>query len=160
MACRRAWAFVPRLHCSCAGLHRNEYGGTRLHGAAWPRPLPRGQAIYRSTDEECASDFSQGPGPNNWLIGRNGPVQRQLESTVDSIDNGMGQVLQGKPPPPAVLATVGGKRVCIPWCCSRPGAKDCKLRNKGDIMRVMALVSLAAMICASSAWAGRSANFA
>jgi hypothetical protein len=32
------------------------------------------------------------------------------------INRGVSDIMKGKAPPPAQLGTVGGKRVCIPWC--------------------------------------------
>ena len=54
-------------------------------------------------------DITKGPGPNNDLI-------RPLEQKNRELQRGINEILNGRPPPPAQLGTIGGKRVCFPWC--------------------------------------------
>jgi Protein of unknown function (DUF1036) len=77
-------------------------------------------------------DVTEGPGPSNDLLGRDGFVGRTLENARRDVEQGPGsgnEVFGGQgfvgrtledvrknAPPPVELGTVGGNRVCIPWC--------------------------------------------
>jgi hypothetical protein len=57
------------------------------------------------------NDVRYGPGRNNFF-GSNGPVQQRM----GDINRGANDIMRGRAPGPAVLGTVNGRRVCIPWC--------------------------------------------
>jgi hypothetical protein len=77
-------------------------------------------------------DVTEGPGPSNDLVGRDGYVARTLGNAQHDLQYGpgpsndlsggqgfVGQQLEDirrNAPPPVELGTVGGRRVCIPWC--------------------------------------------
>ena len=39
-----------------------------------------------------------------------------IQNVPDDITKGLRDITQGRAPGPAILGTVGGRRVCIPWC--------------------------------------------
>ncbi len=77
-------------------------------------------------------DVTEGPGPSNDLLGRDGFVGRTLENARRDLEEGPGPTndlfggqgrvgrtledIRKSAPPPIELGTVGGHRVCIPWC--------------------------------------------
>jgi hypothetical protein len=77
-------------------------------------------------------DVTEGTGPSNELLGRDGFVGRTLENARRDIEHGFGPTndlfggqgfagrtledMRQSAPPPVELGTVGGHRVCIPWC--------------------------------------------
>jgi uncharacterized membrane protein len=72
-------------------------------------------------------DVTQGPGPSNELLGKDGFIGR-VAGGPNSVVNHPGQILGGPnsvpnqilrnvpSPPPIELPPVAGHRVCIPWC--------------------------------------------
>jgi hypothetical protein len=39
-----------------------------------------------------------------------------VRNVPNDITRGLGDITRGRAPPPAQLGTIGGKRVCFPWC--------------------------------------------
>jgi uncharacterized membrane protein len=77
-------------------------------------------------------DVTKGPGPSNDLLGRDGFLGRNLENARNDLEHGpghnndlfggggfVGRTLEDarkNAPPPLQLGTVGGARICVPWC--------------------------------------------
>jgi hypothetical protein len=46
----------------------------------------------------------------------NNPITKKQVQVTGDLQRGMDKVLRGRAPPPAKLGTIGGKRICVPWC--------------------------------------------
>jgi hypothetical protein len=71
-------------------------------------------------------------GSSNDLLGRDGLAGRTLENARHDLEHGFGSTndvfggqgfmgrtiedVRKRAPPPLQLGTVGGKRICVPWC--------------------------------------------
>jgi uncharacterized membrane protein len=88
------------------------------------------EAVKRVSD--AWKDVTNGPGPSNDLLGRDGFLGRNLGNAENDLKNGPGhnndllggggfvgrnfEVLRQNSPPPLDIGTIGGNRICVPWC--------------------------------------------
>ncbi len=70
------------------------------------------ERFLRQNAQNAWNDITRGPGQNNWVAGQNGPVQQRM----GDIHRGLNDINRGRAPGPAILGTVGGKRICFPYC--------------------------------------------
>lgn len=47
---------------------------------------------------------------------RNNTPLENIQNIPKDINKGVQDILSGRAPGPAILGTIGGTRVCIPWC--------------------------------------------